>query len=136
MLRLLGALCVAALLAACGANSLRGDMAVLTGSIVLEPGVELPADAAIRVQLVDVSRTDAGVVVVSELTLYTNGSQGPFHFAIDYGAAQIDDSHTYALQAHVAINGWLRFIHDRRHPVITRGAPVDVEVRLRAVSGG
>ena len=56
-------------------------------------------------------------------------------FEIDYRPAQVDESHSYVLQASIEVNGRLRFVTDQRYAVLTQGAPAHVDMLLRAVEG-
>ena len=86
-------------------------------------------------QLVDVSRADAPAVVVGEQLIEAGGRQVPFAFKIPYDPARIDQRYTYAVQARIEDGGQLLFINDQHYAVITRGAPTDVAMMLRAVGG-
>jgi putative lipoprotein len=91
--------------------------------------------AAIKVQLVDVSRADAPAVVLGEQIIQAGGKQVPFAFAISYDPARIEANRSYAVQARIEDDGKLRFISDQHYGVITRGAPVHVDMVLKAVGG-
>jgi len=140
MLRSSGVLILTWLLAACSAKTVLYDdrdanPPAVTGSISYRQRIALPPDAVIKVRLVDASREDAASNGISELTIYTNGRQVPFEFEIDYRPAQIDERHTYVLEAGIEVNGRLRFITDPRYPVLTQGAPAHVDMLLKAVEG-
>ena len=138
MFRSAGVFILTGLLVACSARTVLedGSGAIaprVTGTITYRQRIALPADAVIKVQLVDVSRQDVPGITISELTIYPNGRQVPFEFQIDYRPAQIDAGHTYSLQASIAFHGRTRFLNDRPYAVLTRGAPAHVDMVLRAV---
>jgi putative lipoprotein len=106
----------------------------VTGSVAYRQRVALAPDARLELQLLDVTRADAPAVVIAERTLEAPG-QVPIPFDLAYDAARIDGGHRYALAARITEGGALRFINDVSTPVITRGAPSDVALVLRMVSG-
>lgn len=110
-----------------------GGGATVIGTIAYRERIALPPDAVIRVRLVDVSRADAPAVVIGEQSFEAGGRQVPFAFEIAYDAAKIDERMSYAVQARIEEDGQLRFISDQHYPVITRGAPTNVELVLRSV---
>ncbi len=107
----------------------------VTGTVAYRERIALPPTAVIKVQLVDVSRADAPAVVLGEQLIEAGGRQVPFAFEIPYDPAQIDQRYTYAVQARIENDGQLLFINDQRYAVITRGAPTEVAMMLRAVGG-
>lgn len=108
--------------------------AKVTGTVTYRERIALPPTAVIKVQLVDVSRADAPAVVIGERLVHPGGQQVPFPFEIAYDSAKIEANHSYAVQARIEVDGQLRFINDQRYAVITRGAPVHVEMLLRSVA--
>jgi uncharacterized lipoprotein YbaY len=64
-----------------------------------------------------------------------SGKRVPVGFEIAYDPAEVGASRTYTVQASIEESARLRFINDRRHAVITRGAPMHVDMMLRAVGG-
>lgn len=108
-------------------------MGRISGTIAYREQVALPPGAVIKVQLVDVSRADAPAEVLGEQVFEAGGKQVPFPFAISYDPARIQASHSYAVQARIEHDGRLRFITDQHYSVITRGAPTEVNLVLKAV---
>jgi len=133
------ALCTLALgLCACvqlGVAPTGGGVAVaqVSGTVAYAERVALPPNALIIVRLVDVSRVDAPSVTLAEQVIRAEGRQVPFAFALPYDAARIDARYSYAVQARIEVDGKLRFISDRRYAVITRDAPSQVDMVLKAV---
>lgn len=126
------------LLAACATTQVAPPVpaapAQVTGTVTYLQRIALPPTATVRVQLVDVSRADAAATVIGEQTIKADGRQPPFAFAIPYDPARIDPRYTYAVAARIEDAGKLLFISDRRHEVITRGAPTTVDLVLRQVA--
>lgn len=107
----------------------------VTGTVTYLARVALPPTAVVKVQLIDVSRADAPAVTLGEQIISTDGKQVPFFFEIPYDTAKIEPNHTYAVQARIEEDGRLRFINDQRYAVITRNAPMHVDMVLRQVNG-
>ena len=106
----------------------------VTGTVGYLQRIGLPPGAVIKVQLVDVSRADAPAVVLGEQLIHAEGRQPPFAFAIAYDAGRIRPNMSYAVGARIEEGGRLLFVNDRRYAVLTRGAPLHVDMVLRAVS--
>jgi putative lipoprotein len=126
-------------LAGCAATSVVPEgggaaPAKVTGTVTYRERIALPPTAVIKVQLVDVSRADAPAVVIGEQVIPAEGKQVPFAFEIAYDSTRIEANHSYAVQARIEDDGQLRFINDQRYAVITRGAPIHVEIVLRSVA--
>jgi putative lipoprotein len=105
------------------------------GTVTYLQRIALPPTAVVQVRLVDVSRADAPAVVLGEQMIPTGGRQVPFSFEIPYDPAKIDPRYSYAVQARIEDGDRLLFISDRHHAVITRGAPTQVDMVLKAVGG-
>ena len=103
----------------------------VTGSVTYRERIALPPSAVITVKLVDVSLADAPAVLIAEQVIATAGRQVPFEFALEYDAARIQPSHTYAVQVRIENGDRLLFISDTMNPVITRGAPTRVDIVVR-----
>ncbi len=105
-------------------------MAHVTGTVTYLQRIALPSTAEVKVKLVDVSRADASAIMLGEQNIQTGGKQVPFEFRIPYDPDMIEESHSYAVQARIEVNGRLRFISDRHYAVLTRGAPSHVDMVL------
>ncbi len=103
----------------------------VTGSVTYRERIALPPSAVITVKLVDVSLADAPAVLIAEQVIATAGRQVPFEFALEYDAARIQPSHTYAVQVRIENGDRLLFISDTMNPVITRSAPTRVDIVVR-----
>jgi putative lipoprotein len=129
----------AMVLAGCGATSVMPEWGgavpeKVTGTVTYRERIALSPTAVLKVQLVDVSRADAPVVVIGEQLIRSGGKQVPFAFDIAYDATKIEANHSYAVQARIEDDGQLMFINDQRYAVITRRAPVHIEMILRSVA--
>jgi heat shock protein HslJ len=80
--------------------------------------------------LEDVSRADAPAEVIAR-DGGADRSGPPFAFTLAYDPAAIDPRNTYAVRARVTVDGRLAFTSDTAHPVITRGAPTEVQILMR-----
>lgn len=107
--------------------------AMVTGTVTYRERIALPPTAVIKVQLVDVSRADAPAVVIGDQVIHPGGQQVPLAFEIAYDSTRIEANHSYAVQARIEDGGQLRFINDQHYAVVTRGAPVHVDMVLRSV---
>ncbi|WBO82933.1 YbaY family lipoprotein [Hymenobacter yonginensis] len=145
LIRLLPALCVPLLLAACSASpsatgggpgaEARQPMKLprdtVTGTLTYRERMALPAAAVVQVQLLDVSLQDVAATVIDSVTIRPNGEQVPLPFTLTYDPGRIQESNTYSLQARIRLNGQLLFVSDVAYPVITRGNPRQVPMVLR-----
>lgn len=136
------ALCLASVVVLAGCSGVtaapeheRAAAARVTATVAYRERVALAPTAAIKVQLVDVSRADAPAVILAEQAIVAGGRSPPFAFELSFDPAKIEPGHTYAVQARIEEDGKLRFINDMRYAVITRGAPTSVEMILKAVGG-
>jgi putative lipoprotein len=109
--------------------------ASVSGTVTYLQRIALPPTAVIQVRLVDVSRADAPAVVLGEQVIQAGGSQVPFSFEIPYDPARIDPRFSYAIQARIEDGGRLLFINDQHYAVVTRGAPVQLDMVLKPVGG-
>jgi putative lipoprotein len=105
-------------------------MAVVTGTVFYRDRMALPPDAQISVQLVDVSRADAPADVISKQSFMATGRNVPFSFELLYEPSQIDERHSYAVQARIELGGRLLFINDQAYLVLTRDNPTHVDILL------
>jgi putative lipoprotein len=78
------------------------------------------------------SKQDVPATTIAEQRI-TNPGQVPVPFELHYDPAKIDFRMTYAVQARIEQGGRLLFISTRVYPVITRGNPMHVEVKVDPV---
>jgi putative lipoprotein len=107
----------------------------VTGTVNYLERVALPPTAVVKVRLVDVSRADAPAAIIFEQIIPTAGKQVPFFFKIPFDPSKIKANYAYAVQARIEEDGRLRFISDQHYAVITRNAPMHVDIILRPVNG-
>lgn len=108
-----------------------GESAV-TGRVTFVREVQLPEGAVVVVSLSDISLADAAAVELGR-TVIENPGQLPVRFRIAYDPAAINPRNEYSLQARITEGGSLLYVNDTVHPVLTRGAPDDSDVRVVSV---
>ena len=87
--------------------------------------------ATLSVYIWDVSLQDAPAQEVASVSMSNIGNP-PYDYRILYDPDDIDPDHSYAVDAQIRdANGELLFWTDVNHPVITRGAPSQVDIVLR-----
>ncbi len=106
---------------------------MITGAITYRERMALPADAAIDVRLEDVSVQGAPAKLMAENVFAAAGKQVPISFQLPYNPADINSSHTYYLRANISVNGQMTFTSSTAYPVLTNGAPSQVNVMLQQV---
>lgn len=89
---------------------------MLKGDVFYRERIALPENAALSVQLADVSLADAPAVVIGEQEISPAG-QVPVKFEIKFDDSAIRPNMTYALQARITVDGELWFINDTHHGV-------------------
>ena len=105
-------------------------IARVTGTVFYRQRIALPPEAVVTVRLVDVSRADAAAIVLAEKELATQGSQVPIPFELSYDAALVDPGSSYQIEARISHGDELLFISTESFPVITRGNPATIAVRV------
>jgi putative lipoprotein len=105
----------------------------VTGSVTYMLRIALPAGSLLEVSLADVSLADAPARIVGKQEITTT-TQVPIAFEIKYDSSQIVPAHSYAVQARVTTDGKLSWINDTAYPVLTRGNPDHVEIKLKQVN--
>jgi putative lipoprotein len=105
----------------------------VTGTVTYLQRVALPPDGEVVVSIQDVSDADRAPRTVARQVIPTKGKQVPVPFAIKYDSDHIDESHTYSLHVEIRVGGKPRFMTAQSYPVITRGAPKQVDVVVMAV---
>lgn len=99
--------------------------ATLTGSVAYRQRIALAPDAAVSVQLEDVSRADAPSLLLAGSTVMTGGRQVPIPFALVYNPALINERSEYALRAWITENGFVSWRSTERIKVLTRGGATE-----------
>jgi putative lipoprotein len=133
--RLIVWLPIFALIASTGASwaQVNAPQNTITGTVAYRERVALPPDAAIDVRLEDTSLQDAPAKLIGESVFAAAGQQVPISFQLSYNPADINPAHTYQLRANITVNGTKTFTSTAAYPVITRGAPMQVNIMLQQV---
>jgi uncharacterized lipoprotein YbaY len=111
---------------------LQAAQVALTGVISELNRLNLPSDALINLQIVNVSRPHLGVRNGS-LSLRPTGSS-VLSFTIPYDPDFIYPQDRYEVSANVTSRGNLLFHSDRNYPILTLGNPARVDIRLVSAS--
>lgn len=130
MMRMLR-LALAVLAMALGGQAMAMDS--VTGTALYRERIAMPPGVVFEARLEDVSRADAPSVTIGTFRIEDAGNP-PYAFSIDYDPAEIDDRFTYAVRAELRLDGQLLFTTDTMVPVLTRGAPSDVEIVMVRVA--
>jgi len=112
-----------------------GSAATVSGTVTYRERIALTPNAVLEVTLADVSRADAPAEVLGRQVIESPG-QVPISFSIEYDPADIQDNHTYAVQARIREGDQLRWVSTESYLVITRDHPTEVDIKVRAVGGG
>jgi len=111
-----------------------GASGAVTGTVTYLQRMALPPDAVVNVQLQDVSLQDVPAKVIAETSVPSEGKQVPIAFRIPYAAADINPAHRYGARATIKAGGETIFASTTSYPVITRGAPMEIEIVVRPIS--
>ena len=108
------------------ACALAGEGSV-TGTASYREPIVLPPGAVFEAVLEDVSPADAPAQELGRATIEDPGTP-PFAFEIDYDPADVSPANTYSVRAQVTVGRRLIFVSDTLNPVLTQGAPDEVEI--------
>jgi putative lipoprotein len=106
--------------------------AQLTGTVAWRERIMLPANSVLIVSLQDVSLADAPAKLMSAQRQEGSFSP-PVPFVLRYDPAKIIPNHRYSVSARIEVDGKLRFASDTAYPVLTNGAPVNVDLLVVGV---
>jgi len=95
----------------------------VSGRVMLREPRELSAQARLELRVVDVANTG---LVLSQ-TVINKANQPPIAFTLPIDTGKIDARRTYAVEA-MLIDGDRRYLPVLQYPVLTRGAPAQVEI--------
>lgn len=112
---------------ACGS----GD--TVSGEVRFHRDVDLPDGATVTVKLLDTSLADASAIELGR-DVITDAEQLPVRFNIEYDPSEVEGRAEITLSARVEVGDELIYINDTVHPVLTRGAPRNSDVRVISVS--
>ncbi len=121
------AVLAAVALSGCATAEAPAKTAKVTGQVIYRERIMLAPPGVVTVTLADVSLADAPAQVI-DTQVITGVRAPPIAFSLSYDPAKIIPNHTYAVSARIEVDGKLRFITDTHHPVITNGAPTNVEM--------
>jgi putative lipoprotein len=110
------------------------SMVMVTVNATYRERIRLTPGHRLTIRIEDVSLADAPARVMAE-TSYDLGEEGPpYSHRFGFQRSQIDPRHSYAARAEIRDpSGALRFVTDTHYPVLSRGAPDQVEIILRGV---
>ena len=100
---------------------------VVSGTASYRERIALPPGAVFEAVLEDVTVADAPSIELGRMTIPDPGNP-PFSFEIDYDPLEVNPAHTYSVRAQVSVGRKLIFVSDKMNPVLTAGAPSEVEV--------
>ncbi len=99
----------------------------VTGTASYRERIALPPGAVFEAVLEDVTLADAPAQVLGSTTIEDPGNP-PFAFDIAFDPADLDPDETYAVRAQVSVGRRIIFVSDTLQPVLTRGAPDEVQI--------
>jgi len=105
----------------------------VSGEVQFHRDVDLPEGATVTVWLLDTSYADADAIELGR-DVIANAEQLPIRFSIEYNPNDVDDRAEITLSAQVDLGNELLYINDTVHPVLTRGAPRNSDVRVISIS--
>ena len=108
----------------------------VTGTVSYRERIALPSDASVQVRLDDVSQPEAAPRRIAETTFPAAGKQVPIPFELPYSQADIVAGRRYAVRAKIVAEGKTLFSTKTPYPVITRGAPTQLEILVQQAAGG
>src|SRR6056297_3294439 len=96
--------------------------------------ISASADGRFVAVLQDTSRANAPAIELGRIERDSPGNP-PYEFEIEYDPRAIKQGHTYTLRASLfSATGQLLFVTDTHIPLITRGAPKEVEMIMKLVA--
>ena len=110
-----------------------GSDNTISGEVQFHRDVELPEGATVTVKLLDTSLADASAIELGR-DVIENAEQLPIRFSVQYDPADVEGRAEVTLSARVEVGDQLLYINDTVHPVLTRGAPRNSDVRVISVS--
>lgn len=107
----------------------------ISGEVIYRERIALPPEAALIVQLADVSLADAAATIIAETSIQPTG-QVPVGFNLSFDPQKIVPGHSYAIQARIAAGDTLWFVTDERHSVNPLDVSDSIVVNVTAVRQG
>jgi putative lipoprotein len=102
----------------------------ISGSVSIHELTELPADAILTIELLDVSKADAPAERLARLSLPGGGRVLPLQFELPYYRADVQPNHRYSVRATLTSSGALLYTSTRHATVLTQGAGKRVQLEL------
>ncbi len=133
-MKLVGLTTLGVLAACAGNSSMSGMPGTVAGSVTYREHLALPTDAALRVQLFDMTGQDSVPAAVADTTLQPEGRQVPLPFLLRYDPKDIDPTHVYALRATILSGTQAIFTTHAVVKVITWDYPDRVDLVLTRVT--
>lgn len=125
--------CAAVLLlfvfAACSAPAPVAPPPHITGSVTYRQRVNLPPDAVLEIQLLDLTRTDVPAEALNTVTIASLPTV-PIYFKVRYDARRIEPDRIYALRARILVGGEPLFLSAGNTRVLTGGHPGHLDLVL------
>lgn len=115
-------------------DSVSSGSPMIIGTLTYPLRVSLAPEAAIDLRLEDVSRADAPATLIAENIFAAAGKQVPIPFQLPYSQNDIHSDHRYQVRANITVHEKLLFTTTSAYPVITNGAPAQVDLVLQPVS--
>jgi len=109
-----------------------GSADTVNGEVRFHRDVDLPEGATVTVKLLDTSLADASAIELGR-DVIEDAERLPVRFSIEYDPGQLEGRGEITLQAEVEVEDRLLYINDTVHPVLTRGAPRNSDVRVISV---
>ncbi len=106
----------------------------ITGTLTYGEALDLPPNAIVTVQLIDLTRQATGVSVRGERSAQTNGQQKPIPFEIMYNPATIRTADNFIVRATITVDGKVWFTTTRNYLVLTHGRAKTANVTLTKVN--
>ena len=107
----------------------------ISGHVTYRERVALPADAELRVMLIDASRPDSAEVPVADTVIRPDGRHVPLPFVLRFDPRRIDRRHDYAIRATITSGGRAAFTTPVVVKVVTGDHPNMVDLVLTRVRG-
>lgn len=113
----------------------RAQEKVISGEVFYRERIALPPNAALTVQLTDISLADAPAAIIAEQTVDPAG-QVPIKFELRFNPSVIQPRMSYALQARITVEDQLWFITDTRHELDPMAVNSSQTVLVKRVAQG
>jgi len=107
----------------------------ITGTVAYRERIALPPDAVVHVRLEAAPQPERQPRLVAEVAVPAEGRQVPIPFELAYKASDIQPQQKYLVRATITAGDKTLFASRSSYPVITKGAPVKLEIQVEQ-SGG